>query len=333
MTDIVIFKKNDVFIQIECEDSIAYELEDFFTFFVPGYRFMPKFKNKMWDGKIRLFSIWTREVYSGLTDYIIEFANQHDYSISLAPGVRVDSKIKPQHIAELCSILNIHSGGKKIIAHDYQMTAIYHALKKKRAILLSPTSSGKSLIIYTIIRYLQQMMNKKILIIVPTVSLVSQMASDFADYSSEVSWDAEANVHKISSGQNKFSEKDIIVSTWQSVFRMGPSYFEQFGALIVDECLSAGTQILMADNTTKNIEDIIPGDVVLTMNEKTHENESNEVKKLHTNLMVSSDEEMYEIVTETGKKIEITGNHKVYTQDGWKRADELVLDDCINSIN
>jgi superfamily II DNA or RNA helicase len=234
--DIIIRKKNDVYALVECEDYIAHELEDFFTFYVPGYKWMPAYKNKMWDGKIRLFSIWTQEIYIGLTNYIIEFAKNHDYSIAVDDNVLSKTKITPKDIAELCSILNVHSGGNKIKHHDYQMLAIYHALKYKRAILLSPTSSGKSLIIYTICRYLQAILNKKILIIVPTVSLVSQMCSDFADYASEVKWNTDDNVHMIMGGKDKFTSCDIVISTWQSIFKMNAAYFSQFGAVIGDEC-------------------------------------------------------------------------------------------------
>ena len=51
-------KINEVHLKVETEPSIARELADYFTFEVPGHRFMPAYKNKVWDGKIRLYSIW-----------------------------------------------------------------------------------------------------------------------------------------------------------------------------------------------------------------------------------------------------------------------------------
>lgn len=238
MTDIIIHRKNDVHIIIESDESIAYELEEFFCFFVPGYRFMPKYKNKMWDGKIRLFSIWTRELYLGLTKYVIEFAKSREYTISIDDNVQSKVDISPKQVLDLCNKLNIHSGGTKITPHDYQLVAIWHALTKKRSILLSPTSSGKSLIIYVIIRALSALIkrDKKILIVVPTVSLVSQMYSDFGDYSSEIEWNVENNVHKITGGMEKNTDKKVVISTWQSIFKQPKKWFEQFDALIVDEC-------------------------------------------------------------------------------------------------
>ena len=54
MDDIIVHKKDDVYLNIECEAHIAHDLSDFFTFRVPGYRFMPAYRNRAWDGKIRL---------------------------------------------------------------------------------------------------------------------------------------------------------------------------------------------------------------------------------------------------------------------------------------
>ena len=57
MPDLLLSKKNEVYIKITCEKHIAKELSEYFTFFVPGYHFVPAFRNKIWDGKIRLFNL------------------------------------------------------------------------------------------------------------------------------------------------------------------------------------------------------------------------------------------------------------------------------------
>ena len=55
MSDIVISKNDEVDIIVKSDDSgIIMELSEFFTFYVPGYKFVPSYRNKMWDGKIRL---------------------------------------------------------------------------------------------------------------------------------------------------------------------------------------------------------------------------------------------------------------------------------------
>ena len=56
------------------------ELSDHFTFDVEGAKFMPQYRNKYWDGKIRLFSTSNGQIYVGLLDKIIAFCKKHDYS-------------------------------------------------------------------------------------------------------------------------------------------------------------------------------------------------------------------------------------------------------------
>jgi len=231
-------KKNHAFITVECDPSIANELSDFFTFFVPGYKFMPAYKNKMWDGKIRLFDTRTKEIYSGLFEYIKEFANAEgrDYRIELEfdnygmPGI--DHEVDMSYMKDL----TLTAASKPIEARDYQLTAIEHGLRKKQALLISPTASGKSLIIYSLLRYYLANRQKKALIIVPTTSLVSQMYSDFADYSKHDDGFDEKTCHMIYSGRPKFADKErVVISTWQSIYKMPTEWFQQFGCVIGDE--------------------------------------------------------------------------------------------------
>ena len=59
-----ISKKNEVYLILEDLDpSTTQELTEFFTFEVPGAKFMPMYRNRMWDGKIRLFSPGSSEIY------------------------------------------------------------------------------------------------------------------------------------------------------------------------------------------------------------------------------------------------------------------------------
>jgi len=114
---------------------------------------------------------------------------------------------------------------------------VHHAMQEERCLLLSPTGSGKSLIIYSLLRYYLDKIpkDKKVLIIVPTVSLVEQMISDFTDYSSANGWSVDKNCHKIMAGADKGTDKRVVVSTWQSLFKQTEKYFQQFGAVIGDE--------------------------------------------------------------------------------------------------
>lgn len=236
MSDIIVYKKNDVHLHIDCDRSIAAELSDFFAFYVEGYKWNPKYKAGIWDGKIRLYSTHKSTLYVGLIDKLEQFATTNDYSIEFDPKLKFEQIISPQDVVEYVKSLDIHSDGNIISARDYQLFAIWKAINYKRSLILSPTSSGKSLVIYSLIRWYLSNNYKKILIVVPTIGLVTQMQSDFKDYSSTVEWDADQNIYMISGGVDKKNIKsDIVISTWQSIYKMPKSWFAQFGMVIGDE--------------------------------------------------------------------------------------------------
>ena len=206
------------------------------TFLVPNYQFTPAYKKKKWDGQIRLFNLYSRRIYTGLLNYVIKFAKDRKYTYE--NQVNDDDIVTKESVIDLLTSIPVSSNGKKIVPHDHQVKAIYHALKKKRSLLLSPTGSGKSLIIYYLMRYYLRNIedDRKLLVIVPTTGLVSQMYNDFKDYSSKDTWDVEKNIHVIFSGQDKITNKKIIVSTWQSIYKMPPEYFDKFSVVFGDEC-------------------------------------------------------------------------------------------------
>ena len=244
MSDVIkIKKKNEVFVTIECDASIAYELSDFFTFFVPGYKFMPAFRSKLWDGKIRLFDTRLKTLYGGLLSYIQEFADVRQCEIEYIDDDyygRPDSQayLDIDAVTAFVESLQLYAHGKAIVPRDYQLEAIHHALVHYRSLLLSPTASGKSLIIYALIRYfLEESPNKKVLLIVPTTSLVEQMFTDFKDYSTlDENWNNEAECHRIYSGKEKMNiSSRVVITTWQSIYKMRPEWFEPYGMVIGDE--------------------------------------------------------------------------------------------------
>ena len=225
---------------VGCDFGIANELSDFFSFFVPGYKYMPAFRNKVWDGKIRLFNVQSNEIHVGLYPFIKDFCAKRNYEIELSDENNYGSPddkevIDPKEIMNFVSSLEIKSRGKPIEIRDYQFNAVCHALHNKRSVLVSPTGSGKSLIIYILIKYYLSMLNsniQKVLIIVPTTSLVDQMYADFADYGMNV----EEGCHKIYSGKEKMTNAGTVISTWQSIYKLPGKWFEQFGCIIGDEC-------------------------------------------------------------------------------------------------
>lgn len=221
-SNLEISQPDSVYIRIECDAGTAYELQDFFTFQVPGATFMPAYRNKMWDGKIRLYNVYTKRLYAGLLPYVEQFAASRGYSIAFDESVEGADDFSLHEAVKFSKSLNL-----PFEARDYQLGAFTHAVRNKRCLLLSPTSSGKSLIIYHMVRWF----NAKTLLIVPTTSLVHQMVSDFKEYG----WDSEEHCHKVMAGLDKVSDKQVIVSTWQSIYKMPKEYFEQFDVVIGDE--------------------------------------------------------------------------------------------------
>ena len=227
-----IFKKDEVYAKITCEKHIAKELSEFFTFFVPGYQFVPAYRNRIWDGKIRLFNLQTNQIYLGLLPYIEEFCKERQYEFEYGdPRPDVEDEYSVYHAKKFIESLNIHSRGEPIEIREHQLNAYIHAMQKRRALLVSPTASGKSLIIYLLFRQLHQYQNLKGLVIVPTTSLVEQLYSDFGDYNNG----EMVNVHRIYQGKEKETDKPLTISTWQSLYKLPKEYFHQFDYIIGDE--------------------------------------------------------------------------------------------------
>jgi len=214
---------NEVYNKIHCEPSIAYELNDYFTFDVPGAKFMPAYKNKFWDGKVRLFQVMTGLLYGGLNKYVEEFAKSRNYEVEYISDFSAD-EFSVIEAVKFIENLKLPLSYKP---RDYQLEAFIHAIRNRRSLLLSPTASGKSFIIYLLTRYYAS----RTLIIVPTTSLVSQLATDFADYG----FVSDKFVHRIYAGQDKQTDKPITISTWQSIYKLPKEYFQQFDVVIGDE--------------------------------------------------------------------------------------------------
>ena len=237
MEIIKVKKKNEVFLHIETEPSIEQELAEHFCFYVPGYKFMPSYRNRMWDGKIRLFDLRYKTLYGGLLEYIKEFANsrQYELEIDLSTYNAPEAEFIP-NINGLLSEIALSVQGDHITPRDYQLDALSCALQKKRSLLLSPTASGKSLIIYMAIRHHLMHKNGQILVIVPTTSLVEQLYSDFDDYSQFDQFSVQDNCHRIYSGKERYNiDKRVVITTWQSIYKLGMEWFKNYTMVIGDE--------------------------------------------------------------------------------------------------
>ena len=230
MSHLIISKKNEVYLHIEAEPHVYYELKDQFTFDVPGAKFMPQYRNKYWDGRIFLFNINTQEIYIGLLDKIVKFCENHEYTYEFKNNkfyglpFEVNQNISKEGVKDYMKSISKHP------PRDYQIEGVYDALRYNRRLLISPTASGKSLMIYSVVRYYVEK-GQNILIVVPTTSLVEQMYKDFADYG----WDVGSFCHKIYAGKERETNSQVIITTWQSIYKLPRKYFARFNVVVGDE--------------------------------------------------------------------------------------------------
>ena len=228
MDKLLVTKENESVLDIKCDPSIAEELKDFFSFFVPGHKFMPAFRRRIWDGKIKLFNSITGELPVGLYPYLRSFCEKRNYSMEhVSSSYGSPDEENPINLKLLMEFIESLNLPHKI--RDYQFDAFVEGIKRMRAILVSPTGSGKSLIIYCLMRWYLDNYDDKVLIIVPTTSLVEQMNSDFKSYGYHDS-------HLVYSGKDKNTDKRVMISTWQSIHRLNIDWFDQFGLVFGDEC-------------------------------------------------------------------------------------------------
>lgn len=249
MTDIKVHFYDFSHVRIDCEESTFHELRDFFSFEADGYRFNPKYKYGHWDGRIRLLD-YNRLLPFGLVGQIKKFCDNFGYKAWIDPQINEKEELSRKDFDEWLSKLEIYSGNKRIEPHWYQKDAVFEGLVNRRRILNLPTSAGKSLIQALLARYYLENYEGKILIIVPTTALTTQMADDFVDYRLF----SHVMIKKIGGGASKDdkykNDAPVVVGTWQTVVKQPKEWFSQFGMMMNDECHLA---------TGKSISSIISG--------------------------------------------------------------------------
>ena len=239
MSDIIITKKNEIDLELQCDPHVLYELQEAFSFDVEGASFSPAYRNRHWDGKVRLCNINKQTLPVGLTYTLCRWCDRHDYKWEFKNnpyyGVpyEVDERIFRDGVELFMTKIS------NIPPREYQIDTVFHALKEYRKTIVSPTGSGKSLMIYSIARYLKSI-GKRCLIVVPTKSLVEQMTKDFADYG----WDTDENVHKIYQGHSLDTDKPVTVSTFQSIYGLEKKWYRQFDGVLGDECHNFKAKVL-----------------------------------------------------------------------------------------
>jgi superfamily II DNA or RNA helicase len=231
LANITIKPKDHIHCRVDADVGIMQEICDYFTFEQPGARFMPQYRAKLWDGKVRLYSMFTQELYAGLIPYVKAFAALNSYTVENTIPAGPEPYLD---VRQWLDNLKLQGHGNPIEVRDYQIDAVQHAIYSERTLLLSPTGSGKSLIIYGIMRHHLEK-GRSQLILVPTTSLVEQLYADFQDYSSANDFKVSEHVHRVYAGKDKDADYPIIISTWQSLYQLPKKYFERFDVVYGDE--------------------------------------------------------------------------------------------------
>ena len=232
-------KINESKIKLTADRGVLQEISDAFTFKVKGAEFQPAYKNRLWDGKIRLLDLRTNIIHTGLTNKIVEFCNSRGYEVTRSHGLS-SVEFSLAEAKEFVDGLDLPANLEK---RDYQIKAFAQVVRDKRGVLLSPTASGKSLIMYMLTRYYNA---NKTLIVVPGLHLSHQLESDFRSYG------YTGDIHKIYSGQEKTSSAKITITTWQSAYKLEKSWFKDYQVMIGDEAhnFAAKSLIKIMDNMT-----------------------------------------------------------------------------------
>ena len=309
---------DEVFLRLACDQSTARELHDHLSCYIENRWFHPLVKKRIWSGLISFFDLKTQLLPIGLLQNFDTFCKDRDYQYTFNFDVKkLANKITTLELQEFYKEIFSDS---KYFPRDYQEKAVSRALNNKRGVICSATGSGKSIIIYAIIRWLLKT-NKQILMIVPTTTLVEQIFSDFQDYG----WTArDQKTNILYSGKELDNSKPLLVSTWQSLQRKPQEFFERFDGLLIDECVHPDTLITMASGKKKKIKNVKVGEKVKTYNFMKRCLEDKEVKEVFQHEV---NEDLFEITVENDEVLRVTGNHPVRCQKNYIRADGLKLTD------
>ena len=216
--------ENDAWSRLYCSDPVLFDrLRESMTHMTPGARHMPLYKKGIWDGKLRLLSK-DGAFHTGLAERLGGMAAEMGGEVSY-DGLIGESPITMEFVVEYIESLKL-----PFPPRDYQVEGIYKALLRRRCLLVSPTASGKSLVAYVVARFLVDH-GMRVLIVVPSKSLVKQMIGDFIDYRSGGNF-AEGVVGGVD--RSKLTTP-ATVSTWQSIYKEDSEFLSEWKAVIGDE--------------------------------------------------------------------------------------------------
>lgn len=307
-------------------EGVIYEIGEYFSVFVPSAKYDFRFKNHLWDGKIRFANVRNQTIPVGLKGELKRFCADRGYDFADETAVNPFTTDSLDGFDAWLASLSL-----PFPPRDYQLASVKEAIKQKRLIVLSPTGSGKSYSLYLLLRWHHDK-GRRVCLIVPNVSLVEQMFSDFANYSeNDPNFDVEDACQLLYAKKSKeIDETKHLITTWQSLKAYSAEVYNGFDVIMCDECFDGDCKVLTPSGYIP-IKNIKVGDKIINYSEKDQIFKEDEVVEVFQNMAISSQEKMFELKFDTGAIIKVTGNHEFLTQRGWVRADSLVVNDTILS--
>ncbi len=292
------------------------DVQDRLTFHVPGFIHMPAYKLGRWDGKIALMKK-SGKTYLNLIEYILPIIEKNGYELVIDEDDRLeyDEEIQLLKLIDEEYLQGYTLNNKPLTIRDYQIDAVNSALKNGCGLLEMATGSGKSLVAGVLSKLYSEI--GRVVVIVPSIDLIIQTQHTFEQIGIDTGvWFGEVK-----------NRKQVTIATWQSLDNF-PELFAGVLCVIVDECFSGDTPILTPDGW-RNIEDIKPGDSVISYSDDGLFVDD-EVVKVHENLPITDN--FYELEFEDGTIINVTGNHRFMTTEGYVTAAELTNNHDVISI-
>lgn len=252
--------------------------------FVKGYRFMPAFKLGVWSGKQSYFDngkinlgLW-KECYKGCKEIDVMFNIENRDEFPLNRDVTLD-KVKDfcKEFFKHHKVKNKEGNLIPFMPYDYQIETAYKILRNRYAMAEVATSGGKSLIISIVYFYTLKNLNPdaKLLIIVPSISLVTQFYDNLMEYNYGENFlksydkvdfrnfmiDAIINDNPdyqpcrllmeeiMSDKPRKYSgnaEPNVYIGCYQSLEKWPKEFFQQFHTVVVDEAHTCKASTLLS---------------------------------------------------------------------------------------
>lgn len=239
---------------------------------VKGYRYMPAFKMGVWNGQQTYFKngrinlgLW-KEAMKGCKEIEASFILENKDEFPLNREVTLEK------VEQFCQeFFKFHKVKTKtgewiqFMPYDHQIESAYKILKNRYCMAEVATSGGKSLIISIVMFYTLKHLDPKakFLIIVPSITLVTQFYDNIIEYNwgiNNLLEMREKKVDKIDNPESKYTPCDVrveevmserprkfsgaedpnvYIGTYQSLEKWPKQFFQQFHTVVTDEAHGA----------------------------------------------------------------------------------------------